>query len=135
MSKHGIRCDESLGFPKIDYRCGIAGIFQAIDVKKAQKTGLWEIPLVIMDSALVEQYPDGPESECQRLIAHLKCLGGALTILWHPGQFCNPEFPEFRGLYRRILKVCNKFSSGGMSAIDLVHKLPGEGSISKDHLR
>lgn len=122
-AKQGIYCDESLGFPLVGYRCGIAGVFMPFDTDKQTKIELFEVPLIIMDGSLVEQYPRDPVGACEKLIAHLSCLGGALSILWHPGQFNNPEFPEFIGLYRRILDRCRKYTFAGTSGLGLINNI------------
>jgi hypothetical protein len=123
LAAHGIKCDESVGYvSRVGYRCGIAGIFQPFDMARSKKIDIWEAPLTIMDHALIQEYPN-ELAAFQRLIAHLSCLGGALSILFHPDIFFNPEFPQYLGLYRRILEISKQYTSCGVSAISLMNRL------------
>lgn len=100
----GIRADESLGYhDRIGYRAGIAGPFLPYDAHKKQSMPLIEMPMVFMDGALVEQYPADPTGAFDRHLRHIAVVGGSLSLLFHPGQFNNPEYPETLGLYRRLL--------------------------------
>lgn len=100
----GIRADESLGYyDRIGYRAGIAGPFRPYDVGSGQALPLVEMPMVVMEGALVEQYPADPVEAFERHLRHITVVGGAVSLLFHPGQFHNPEHPETLGLYRRLL--------------------------------
>ncbi len=123
-AEHGIRCDESLGYPDfVGYRCGIAGIFKPLDPLTGRKLDIWEVPITVMDSALVGQYGEDPIGGCKKLLAHLASVGGALSILFHPGVLANPEFPELLGLYSGILKAASTYTSQGIPAVSLVERL------------
>lgn len=120
LSNHGIRYDESVGYHNfIGYRCGIAGVFQPFNTTKGEKIDIWELPLVVMENALMRQYGEDSIAAFQRLIAHLSCIGGALSVLFHPGQFFNPEFPQYLGLYRKLLEVAKQYASNCSSAASL----------------
>lgn len=100
----GIRADETLGYAdRIGYRAGIAGPFRPYDAGSGRALPLVEMPLVFMEGALVEQYPIDPVGAFARHLHHIAEVGGAVSLLFHPGQFDNPEYPETRGLYRRLL--------------------------------
>lgn len=116
----GIRADESLGYyDRIGYRAGIAGPFHPYDHRTGQAVSLIEIPLVMMDSTLVEQYSDDPVSAFEMHLRHLSEVGGAVSLLFHPGQFNNPEYPEMLGLYRRLLGKAHEIGARTINAADL----------------
>lgn len=116
LAKHGMRIDESPGYPdRIGYRCGIAGPYQPYDRRTPQGMALQTLPLVVMDITLLEQYPDDPVGAFRRLLAHLRCIGGAASLLMHPGCFYNPEVPAARGLYRRLLGIAHRLGYQGTS--------------------
>ncbi len=109
LASMGMYCDESVGYPDcIGYRCGIAGPFQPYDHLSCRALSLWEVPLTIIESTLINQYPRDPVKVFHRLLAHISRIGGAISLLFHPGLFFNPEFPETRGLYRRLLGVARQ---------------------------
>ncbi len=125
LADHGIQCDETVGYPfQVGYRCGIAGAFQPFDMVTGERIPIWEVPMVINEASLVEEFPTDPVAGFQEMMKHLTRLGGALSILIHPGHFFNPEFPQYLGLYRRILGTAKRCVSRGCSAISLVEKLP-----------
>ena len=124
LAEHGISCDESVGYPDaVGYRCGIAGIFQPFDVTRGRKVDIWELPLVAMDGALLSQYSEAPVSGFRKLFSHLSCVGGALSLLFHPGAFYNPEFPRFTGIYRRILAAASEHACRSESTASLRESL------------
>lgn len=121
LASMGIYCDESVGYPDyIGYRCGIAGPFQPYDHLSGQALPLWEMPLIIIENTLINQYPREPVKVFHRLLYHISRIGGAISLLFHPGLFFNPEFPETRGIYRRILRVACQLEARGKPAVSLL---------------
>jgi hypothetical protein len=116
----GIQTDETLGYyDRIGYRAGIAGPFQPYDTESKQALPLVEMPMVIMEGALVEQYPSDPVEAFERHLSHIAVVGGAVSLLFHPGQFHNPEYPETLGLYRRLLGCARHMGARSINACDL----------------
>jgi len=64
--------------------------------------------MVVMEDALVDRHGGAAAAFVERHLRHLSRVGGALTILVHPGQFYNPEHPLTLGLYHELLKVCRQ---------------------------
>jgi len=117
----GIRSDESLGYyDRIGYRAGIAGPFRPYDPESQSSMPLIEMPMVVMEGALVAQYPTDPVEAFERLLSHISIVGGALSLLFHPGQFHNPEFPETLGLYRRLLGKARLIGARSMNVKDFL---------------
>ncbi len=126
LASMGICIDESVGYPDcIGYRCGIAGPFQPYDHLSGRSLSLWEVPLTIIESTLINQYPRDSVKVFQRLLDHISRIGGAVSLLFHPGLFFNPEFPETGGLYRRLLCAARQITNGGQTLtfdINLYHR-------------
>jgi hypothetical protein len=115
----GILADESLGYyDRIGYRAGIAGPFRPYDAGNGQTLPLVEMPMVFMDGALVEQYPADPVEAFERHLRHIVVVGGAVSLLFHPGQFHNPEHPETLGLYRRLLGTARRLGARSVNVRD-----------------
>lgn len=124
LAEFGIYVDESSGWSNyVGYRNGIAGCFQAFDTSRGQPVDIWEVPLVVMEDALVAQHGDGAVSRVQRDLFHLSRIGGAYTVLVHPGNFFNPEHPTTIGLYHEILKIGRRFGAVSCTARQLVDRV------------
>lgn len=92
-SSMGIQADESLGYyDRIGYRAGIAGPFRPYDPSIGSALPMIEMPMVFMEGALIEQYPVAPAFAFERHLRHIAVVGGVISLLFHPGQFNNPEF-------------------------------------------
>jgi hypothetical protein len=120
LQSFGIRCDESSGYPdSIGYRNGIGGSFQAYDVSAGVALDIYEVPMVVMDAVLVNQYGYDAVAAFRRLLSHLSRIGGALSLVFHPGQFHNPEHKRMVGVYQRLLMECREFGARSMTALAL----------------
>ena len=115
-----ILADESLGYhDRIGYRAGIAGPFRPYDAESERALPLVEMPMVFMEGTLVEQYSSDPAAAFERHLRHISVVGGAISLLFHPGQFNNPEYPETLGLYRRLLDCARQLGARSVNARDL----------------
>lgn len=118
-SDMGIQADETLGYYDcIGYRAGIAGPFRPYDPASGSTFLLVEMPLIFTEGALVEQYAVDPVSAFERHLQHISVVGGALSLLFHPGQFHNPEHPETIGLYRSLLGLARRYGARSMNVGD-----------------
>ena len=82
----GITDDYSLGFyDRIGFRNGMAVTFPFFDVKENKTTSLMLHPLLVMDSAAVQEF--GMNEKYQKgideLMQEVKTVGGDLVALWH----------------------------------------------------
>lgn len=124
LNSFDLLCDESAGYAdRIGYRCGVGGCFQAYDVASERALGIFEVPLIVMDATLANQYSDDPVAAFRRLVRHLNQIGGAVSIVFHPGQFHNPEFPKMFGLYHQMLIVLREFGATSRTALSLARQL------------
>ncbi len=116
--ENGIRVDETVGFPDaVGYRAGIAGPFHPVDVN-GEVSNIVEMPLVVMDGPLLSE--TDPLKTFSTLVHHLGRVGGAISLLFHPGVFDNPEVPEARFLYRRLLESARREGAQSCTATQMV---------------
>lgn len=107
LEKFGIAVDESSGWADfVGYRNGVAGCFQPYDPVRKAAMNIWEVPMVGMDLALATQHGAKAAAFVEAQLRHFSKIGGALTVLFHPGLFFNPEHPSTLNLYHQILMVC-----------------------------
>ncbi len=126
LSRHGITVDESSGYAdRIGYRNGIAGCFRAFDPAARKTLDIWEVPITIMDAVLVDQYGDRCIDRFSRLLRHLSRVGGALSVVFHPGQFFNPEYRHMLGIYHRLLMASRDAEAVSITATQMAAKQKG----------
>jgi peptidoglycan/xylan/chitin deacetylase (PgdA/CDA1 family) len=107
----GLQTDSTLGFRnRIGFRAGTAREFPLFDILEQRQLALHERPLIIMDVALREQFPE-PEKGIQEIIelkAIVKKYGGNLVLLWHNSNLGSALWKEYANYYERIIKIlCN----------------------------
>ena len=105
----GITDDYSLGFyDRIGFRNGMAIPFPFFDVKDNKTTTLMLHPLLMMDSAAVQEL--GMEEKCQKgideLMAEIKNISGDLTALWHSNFM--PQGSQELELFKKTFKKLAK---------------------------
>ena len=93
----GFRIDSTLGFAEVaGFRRGTSVPFRHFDIRRNETTQLWEMPLVIMDSALFNRQGLGVEGGIEQTIQLLemcKRFGGAAVVLWHNVLWDEMDFP------------------------------------------
>ncbi len=120
LESFGIEVDESAGYAdSIGYRCGVGGCYRPYDFSSEKAHSICEVPMVIMDATLVNQYGDKAVNAFVRLLKHLQSVGGALSFIIHPGQFYNPENKRMLGLYHKILIECRQLGVVSRTAAEL----------------
>jgi len=117
LKKYGIEVDESSGYAdRIGYRNGLAGCFQVYDAAAGTALDIWEVPLTFMDAVLAQQYGHDAVRIFTQHIYHLSRIGGALSLLFHPGQFFNPEHKHMLGVYHQLLMSCRDLGAISLPA-------------------
>ena len=100
----GFKFDSTLGFKDdIGFRGGTCFPFHLFDSESGKTLKLLEIPLIIMDSALLSK--ENVWEECSEIIDLVANLGGVLTLLWHQRVFNETEFPEWSKIYGRLIAL------------------------------
>ncbi len=115
QSRAGFQYDSSLGWNHCaGYRCGTSLPFPVFDPIRKQESGLYEIPLICMDTALF--YEQGlPPAEVtvrlNRLLDTTAKAGGLLTVLFHNHYFYAEDFPGWEETYRAFLAEVKRRSA------------------------
>jgi len=116
----GLRYDASLGYHDVDgYRCGFSYPFHPFD---GEELPLLELPLVVMDGALLERQGLGAEAAWQRVRGYLERTaadGSLCSLLWHSHYFCELDAPGYRGVYERALDWIRAHRGWGASAREI----------------
>jgi hypothetical protein len=124
LRNFGIRIDESSGYAdRIGFRNGIAGCFQVFDIKSNKMIDIWELPMTIMDGVLVRQYGNGYLNRFTKILFHVSRIGRALSIVFHPGEFFNPENRPLLDAYHQMLVRCYKIGAVSSTALEMVDAL------------
>ena len=125
LFSQGISVDESAGYSdKIGYRCGIGGCFQGYDPVTEEALPIWETPMIVMDGTILAQCGGEAITAFERLLLHLTKVGGALSMIFHPGVFCNPEFPRMLGIYHKMLITIRDLGFHSVTALALKNGIP-----------
>ncbi|MBP5664327.1 MAG: polysaccharide deacetylase family protein, partial [Bacteroidales bacterium] len=101
----GITDDYSLGFyDRIGFRNGMAIPFPFFDVKDNKTTKLMLHPLLMMDSAAVQELgmEEKYQKEISKLIQEGKTVGGEMTALWHSNFM--PHGSKQLGLFKETFE-------------------------------
>ncbi len=117
LSEAGLAYDSTMGFNStVGYRCGTARAFRIPGGR-----GLWELPLIVMDTALFLGGSLSPEEVIERVrpfAQHISENGGVLTINWHERSFSS-ERPWARH-YTELVKDLLSKGFTPLSALDVV---------------
>lgn len=105
----GFKYDSTLGFSsRHGFRCGYSFPYKIYNVEKDVEFGVWEIPIVFMDS--VYQYgrrlksPEEIFSEIINLMQAVKSFGGVMAVLFHNTVYDEFDFKGWDRIYEDFLK-------------------------------
>ncbi len=108
-SELGFRYDSTLGFNlRYGFRCGYMFPYKIYDVWNNVELGIYEIPIVFMDS--VYQYGRSSAevgdilSEILKLVKVAKCFGGVITVLFHNSVYDEFDFKGWDFIYEEFVK-------------------------------
>lgn len=117
----GIKFDESVGQIEANgYRAGVASVFRPCLEERGHQGRIWELPLQFWDCHLHQK---ADFLKFQTMLEHLCCVGGVTSVLFHPGNFYNPEFPEMTGVYKKVLFFLKDAGVASVTPADLLNKL------------
>ena len=110
LSDLEFKYDSSIGYINhVGYKCGTSKPFLIFDPVKRHVLDITEIPLIVMDQALIRSSKNDVKTAnyiLGRLIDNTLAYGGILTILWHNHMVMkNPLNGDFDGYYRKIVKM------------------------------
>lgn len=91
VERCGVRYDSSLGWAdRIGFRGGACFAFPPYNFKEERPATFLEIPLVIMDQSLHENFSNAKDGviQAEALLATSRQYGwGGVSVLWHPAAF------------------------------------------------
>lgn len=103
----GLEYDTSLGFRDLNgYRAQSCHAFLPYDHTAEAAVPVLQLPLVIMDGVLFDRdgmTPARAWEDMEGLLARVRDLNGACSILWHNHVFDERLFPGWREMYARAL--------------------------------
>jgi peptidoglycan/xylan/chitin deacetylase (PgdA/CDA1 family) len=102
--KAGFMYDTTLGFREISgFRAGYCLPYFPYDYIQGKKINIVELPMVIMDSALLSI--DKPKKRITELLDHVKKHNGLLVINWHQCSFDEKDYSARLEMYKYLLKL------------------------------
>lgn len=121
---NGIKIDETLGYPDVvGFRAGLAGPYRPFDKSKNGQSNIIAVPLVAMDAACFGKGSEQGLENIEKIIAHLSVIGGTFTFLIHPGYYDNPEYPEYKGSYDKLLDLLKSYNVRSITPNTIVNEL------------
>ncbi len=114
LEEEGFLLDSSLGFSDaIGFRNSYGRPFHPFDPRTREKMSLLEVPLQIMDTALLNRRED-PLPRMEKFIeAHHK--NSVITILWHNNFFSTGKFALWRRAYLSFLELLKERGIGAFN--------------------
>lgn len=103
----GLRYDASVGYADaVGFRAGTSLPFRPYDLECESPIDLIEIPLGVMDLALIAPGQEGADAEplWRDLLDRQSAVGGLLSVLWHPRMFDTETHPAGRGAYEALVR-------------------------------
>jgi len=95
LEEVGFLYDTTLGYPDCTgFRNGMCHPFRPFNLRTGREMEILEVPLVVMDRALLLHMRLSPEqawSEMERLLAAAKRHHGVVTVLWHNEFLLDPS--------------------------------------------
>jgi len=111
LAKAGVDYDATLGYAQYEgFRAGTCYPFHPYDILHDKEMPLWEVPLIVMDSTLLEYR--GLQSEVAKeaimeMVAQVKRYRGVFTLLWHNSSLYDLVHPGVSAVFRDIIKeIC-----------------------------
>ena len=132
--KVGFHVDSTLGFNRdVGFRAGIAYPFRIYDPNENRYLGIFQIPLVLQDGALMRQDNlDLNELEAirlgKKLIDRVRRTKGVITLLWHPNAIIESSWSN---VYEKLLEYIHEQNGWGASAKEIRDWWLGQGLSAK----
>lgn len=121
----GLRYDSSIGYTDaIGFRAGIAYPYRPYDRSADRDIDLIELPLVIMDTAVMDYDHDIEASwvRIKKVLDETRAVGGTISVNFHHRVLYEREFPGWRNMYVRILDYIREHGGRGIPASTLVEE-------------
>ncbi len=100
--------DSTLTYPeKEGFRCGTCYEYSVFNILTRKTLKLKEIPLEVMEVAMVDYQNLAPgimEKRIIKLINNVKKYNGKFVLLWHNSNFNNEIWKKYKNVYEEILR-------------------------------
>lgn len=108
LATAGLRVDSSIGYSDVvGFRAGTSLPFRPYDLAREAPIDLLEIPLGVMDVALIQ--PGQRQADLGPLWTEIldrqAIVGGLLVVLWHPRMFDPETHPAGRAPYEALVRA------------------------------
>ena len=107
LAEAGVEVDSSLGFSAAPgYRRGTGCAFRLWDLRQGRPAGLWEVPLVVMDTTLLHHQglsPGEAAAEARVVLHGARRTGSCAAVLWHNRPLDEPAGTAAMETYQRVL--------------------------------
>lgn len=115
LQKGGFQIDSTLGFAECaGFRFGTCLPFPLFDTENGCETGVWELPLCMMESALFNrQHLSSVEAEREtnKLIQTCSSFGGVFVGLWHTTLWDERDYPGWGAHFLSSLDEAARFGA------------------------
>jgi peptidoglycan/xylan/chitin deacetylase (PgdA/CDA1 family) len=111
LAKLGFKYDTTYGFTDASgFRNGLCHPFYPYNNKTKKNIPMLELPLIIMDSALLRSggTMEGAWDLFKNLLKSVEKSNGVLTLLWHNDVFDSYFKNDSLKIYKRILRYCHR---------------------------
>lgn len=123
----GISYDCSLGFSKMEgFRFGYCFPFRPYDHERGEMSSVWEIPLVAMDTTLLEHRRLGYDEvfhQFEILLDEVARFHGVFTLLWHNTTFDEWQHPGIVKFYESLHHYLSQYSPVSFTGGAIVDKM------------
>ncbi|HNV46383.1 MAG TPA: polysaccharide deacetylase family protein [Spirochaetota bacterium] len=123
MVRAGLVYDSSVGYTDaIGFRAGVAYPYRPYDMAAEAAFDLIEIPLVIMDTAVLDYDGDREAAwaRIQKVLDETRDVGGTIAVNFHHRALYDREFAGWNDIYIRILDYIREHNGRGITASMLV---------------
>ena len=107
LAQAGLQYDATLGFADNEgFRCGLCVPFRPYDLLENREIGIWEIPLIVMDTTLRFHRglsADQAFSTILTLLETVKRFRGVFVIVWHNSSFDEQLWAGWRRVFEDFL--------------------------------
>ena len=118
VGEAGLALDSTLGFPDaVGFRNGTCLPFEVWDHARGEASGIWEMPLALMESAVFNRQQLSVEEaveQTSRLAARVRREGGVLVALWHNVLWDEPDFAGWGAHFIETLDLGQDAATTGL---------------------
>jgi hypothetical protein len=131
QSSAGLEYDATLGFAEQPgFRNSYALPFRLYDFEEGKAMDIWQIPLNVMDSSLLD-YMDVPVQDFQKsirpILEEVIRFQGVFSLLWHNCRLDEEAAPGISSVYRELLTEMIKSGFRSQTGRELIQALKSGG--------